>query len=111
LCAIARHKIVDSYRAGRLEEAARRELQLERFELLDEDIEEINELAASGNCPVRSALSALTEVERTAVIERVVLEREYAQIAERTGSSQATVRQRVSRGLARLRSEIGAELK
>jgi len=106
LCGIARHKIIDSYRAGRLEEAARYELRLERIEPDDADIEAINNLAA-GDAAVQRALSALSEPEREAVIERVVLERDYADIAERTNSSEAAVRQRVSRALARLRKEIG----
>lgn len=106
LCGIARHKIIDSYRAGRLEEAARSELRLERIDPDDADIDAINELDA-GDSPVQRALDLLSEPERQAVIERVVLEREYGDIAERTNSSETAIRKRVSRALARLRQEIG----
>jgi len=49
--------------------------------------------------------------ERAAVIERVVLERDYAEIARDASTSEAVARKRVSRGLARLRKEIGAHTK
>jgi DNA-directed RNA polymerase specialized sigma24 family protein len=44
-------------------------------------------------------------------VERVVLERDYSQIAHDTHNSQAAVRKRVSRGLARLRREMGGQAK
>lgn len=105
---IAQHKIIDSYRAGRLQDEARRKLKLERIELTMDDRHAIDRLAAF-DAPLHMALDHLTVQEREAVIERVVLERDYAHIAERTNSSQAMVRKRVSRGLARLRREIGAQ--
>lgn len=110
LCGIARHKIIDSYRAGRLQDEARQQLQLERIAVEDADLDAIDRLAGV-EAPLHSALDQLSVEERAAVVERVVLERDYAQIAHDTQNSEAAVRKRVSRGLARLRKEMGAQTK
>ena len=110
LCGIARHKIIDSYRAGRLQNEARQQLQLERIALEDADLDAIDRLAGV-EAPLHAALDQLSVEERAAVVERVVLERDYAQIAHDTQNSEAAVRKRVSRGLARLRKEMGAQTK
>jgi RNA polymerase sigma factor (sigma-70 family) len=103
---IARHKIIDSYRDGRLQDQARTQLGLERIELQEGDRRAIERLAAF-ETPLHMALEKLSPDEREAVIARVVLEHEYAVIAQRSGSSEPAVRQRVTRGLRRLRQEIG----
>lgn len=110
LFGIARHKIVDSYRAGRSQDQARQQLRLERVVPNDADLGAIDRLAGVG-APVHAALEQLRPEEREAILERVVLERDYSQIAEHLASSQALVRKRVSRGLARLRKQLGAETK
>jgi RNA polymerase sigma factor (sigma-70 family) len=46
-----------------------------------------------------AALEALSPDQREAVGQRVLLDREYAEVAARLGISEATVRKRVSRGL------------
>jgi len=107
LCGIARFKIIDSYRSSRVQDVACQQLQLERIVLESDDLAEIDRLA--GGAPLHAALDQLSVEERTAVVERVVLERDYTQIARDTDSSQAAVRKRVSRGLARLRKEMGAQ--
>jgi RNA polymerase sigma-70 factor (ECF subfamily) len=104
---IARHKIVDSYRAGRLEDSAREQLGLQPITLNNEDLETIDRLGGADS-PVHGALEQLTADERAAVLERVVLARGYDEIAARTHTSEAVARKRVSRGLARLRREMGA---
>jgi RNA polymerase sigma-70 factor (ECF subfamily) len=110
LCGIARHKIIDSYREGRLQDEARQQLQLERIALEDVDLDAIDRLAGV-EAPLHAALDQLGAKERAAVVERVVLDRDYAQIAHATHHSQAAVRKRVSRGLARLRKEMGVQTK
>jgi RNA polymerase sigma factor (sigma-70 family) len=107
---IARHKIVDSYRAGRLEDGARHELQLQRIAPTDQELDAIDRLGGSAS-PVHAALEHLSAEERDAVVERVVLARDYAEIADRARTSEEVARKRVSRGLARLRKEMGAEVK
>jgi RNA polymerase sigma factor (sigma-70 family) len=106
LCGIARHKIIDSYRTGRLEDVARQELRLVRIAPTDKDLEAIDRIGGV-DAPVHAALEQLSPQEREAVVERVVLGRDYDEIARRTQTSPSAARKRVSRGLARLRREIG----
>jgi RNA polymerase sigma-70 factor (ECF subfamily) len=57
----------------------------------------------SGEAVVREWLDGLPQSERDAVRRRVLDDASYAQIAAELSCSQAVVRQRVSRGLSRLR--------
>jgi RNA polymerase sigma factor (sigma-70 family) len=106
LCGIARFKIIDSYRTARLQDTARQQSGLERIALEDDDVEAIDRLAGV-DAPLHAALEQLSEEERAAVIERVVLGRDYAQIACDAHSSPSAIRKRVSRGLSRLREQMG----
>jgi RNA polymerase sigma factor (sigma-70 family) len=110
LVGIARHKIADSCRAGSVQDQARQQLRLERIVPDDGDVRAIDELAG-GDAPAHVALEQLGREEREAILERVVLEREYSEIAEHTASSEAAIRKRVSRGLARLRKQLEPETK
>jgi RNA polymerase sigma-70 factor (sigma-E family) len=56
------------------------------------------------------ACQALPEAQRTAVVLRYYEQLEYAEIASLTGVREGSVRSRVSRGIAALRSELGEEL-
>jgi RNA polymerase sigma factor (sigma-70 family) len=107
LIGIARHKLIDSYRRGRAEDAARRELGLVRVPLTDDDIARIDRLGADGQ--VATALEELSPDERRAIIERIVLERDYEQVARDAHRSAIVIRKRVSRGLARLRDAMGVK--
>jgi RNA polymerase sigma-70 factor (ECF subfamily) len=51
---------------------------------------------------LRALVDDLPIEQREAVLARVVDERGYEEIAAQAGCSQATIRQRVSRGLSRL---------
>lgn len=53
------------------------------------------------------ACRLLPEVQRTAVVLRFYEQLEYAEIAALTGVREGSVRSRVSRGLATLRTELG----
>lgn len=53
------------------------------------------------------ACRALPEAQRTAVVLRYYEQLEYAEIAAVTGVREGSVRSRVSRGLATLRTELG----
>ncbi|MCD4525480.1 SigE family RNA polymerase sigma factor [Nocardioides sp. cx-173] len=55
------------------------------------------------------ACRALPEAQRTAVVLRYYEQLEYAEIAALTGVREVSVRSRVSRGLAALRTELGEE--
>ncbi|HEU0249338.1 MAG TPA: RNA polymerase sigma factor [Solirubrobacteraceae bacterium] len=106
LYGIARNKLRESLRAGKVEEAARRKLGMERVALQDGDIERVEERAASGHAALEHELAALPAPMREALLARLVEELEYEQIAERMGCSEQLVRQRVHRGLTRLRAAL-----
>ena len=101
---IALNKLRQSRRRGRVEDRARRRLAIEPEELLDSDLERVDELASQPG-----ALALLDELpprQRDAVLEHVVQERSYAEIAAELRCSELVVRQNVSRGLSRLRRQL-----
>jgi RNA polymerase sigma factor (sigma-70 family) len=108
LIGIARHKLLDSYRAGAAQDEARRALGIARIAAEDDDLRAIDELGG-GPGSVAVALEHLPESERRAVIERVVNDRDYTELAREAGRSPTVMRQRVSRGLRRLRSTTRLE--
>jgi len=107
---IARNKLLDSRRRGRVEDATRRKLGMASLAIEDDDLRRVEELAAVGQ--VARSLSAVVEHlpadERTAIQARVVDERAYEEIAAELRCSESVVRQRVSRGLARVRARLAA---
>lgn len=108
LMQIASHKLVDSYRHSRVQDAARLSLNMPPLVLDDDDLRWIDRIAANEQGVV-SALERLSAQERDAIVARIVQERDYEQIAATGGESQAAVRKRVSRALARLRQDIEAQ--
>jgi RNA polymerase sigma-70 factor (ECF subfamily) len=105
LFAIAEHKLSHSKRRGRVEDRARRRLRMEPLVLDDEDLERIERLGATAAAV--GLLDGLPVEQRAAVRARVLEERSYEQIAKELKCSQSVVRKRVSRGLARLREQLG----
>lgn len=103
LIGIARNLLLDAVRHGRVADASRRRLGMERIVVEDAQLELIE--CESGSELTR-ALRDLPADQRDA-IERHVLEDEpYAAIAVGIGCSEQVVRKRVSRGLATLRRRI-----
>jgi RNA polymerase sigma-70 factor (ECF subfamily) len=109
LYGIARHKLADSIRRQKIEDRARRELDLPALTLTDEDLERVEVRAAAGAMDLERALDLLSPEIRAAVVARVVDEREYREIAARMQCSEQVVRQRVHRGLTRLRAGLGEQ--
>ncbi|HTY98122.1 MAG TPA: RNA polymerase sigma factor [Solirubrobacteraceae bacterium] len=105
---IARNKLIDSYRSARVANGARAKLGSARLAVDDEELERIDRLA-DGGLPASQALERLTGDEREAIVQRIVHEHDYEQIAFDAGESETTVRKRVSRGLTRLREQMGAQ--
>jgi RNA polymerase sigma-70 factor (ECF subfamily) len=103
---IARNKLRDSLRRGRVEDEARRRLALEPVVLQDEALERVEERAARGDAVLEAALAELSETIREPLLARVVDEDSYASIAAALGCSEQVVRQRVHRGLTALRAEL-----
>lgn len=104
---IARNVLRASQRRGRVQDRTRRRLGLEAIELSDSDLEEteaIGEMAGGG---VVALVELLPGGEREAVKARIVDERGYGEIAAELRCSELVVRKRVSRGLGRLRRQLG----
>jgi RNA polymerase sigma-70 factor (ECF subfamily) len=106
LFSIARYKLIDSRRRGRVEDAARLELQMQPLYLDDQDLDQIEAIASSGES--LELIAGLPEDQRAAIQARVVEERGYPEIAHELGCSEAVVRKRVSRGLRTLRVGLDA---
>lgn len=109
LFAIARNKLADAARRGAVADRARRRLGMEPVPLMDADLERVEalaDLAASGADGVLRLVAALPADQRAAVVARVLDERDYPEIARELRCSEAVVRKRVSRGLARLRAQL-----
>jgi RNA polymerase sigma factor (sigma-70 family) len=101
LFGIARNKVIDSARRGRVDAHARKLLELEPLVLDDRDLGRINELGAE-----EALLGALPSDLSHAVRARVLDELEYAEIARGLDLSEQVVRKRVSRGLTKLRARL-----
>ncbi|MDQ6607792.1 MAG: RNA polymerase sigma factor [Actinomycetota bacterium] len=101
---IAQNKLRESRRRGRVEDRARRRLAFEPEALDDGDIARVEQLASGSG--VVELVDQLPEGQRAAVHSRVVDGRGYAEIAEELNCSELVVRQRVSRGLSRLRDQL-----
>jgi RNA polymerase sigma-70 factor (ECF subfamily) len=108
LFAIADHKLRDSRRRGRVEASARHTLGHQPLLLDDEDLERVEELASLDDDGARleRLLGELPDTQRAAVCARVLDERSYAAIATELRCSEAVVRQRVHRGLRRLKQRL-----
>lgn len=103
---IARHKVLMSWRRGRVEARARQRLGLEPVELDDLALERIEQLADAGVGRLEQMLEQLPPMEREAVRWHVVDEVGYEEIAKQLNCSEMVVRKRVSRGLGRLRNQL-----
>jgi RNA polymerase sigma factor (sigma-70 family) len=111
LFSIANHKLASSRRRGRVEDRARRRLRMEALVLTDEALERVEALADAQRSAeaVRQSLDRLPPDQQVAVLQRVVDERPYDEIARDLRCSEAVVRQRVSRGLGALRAGLSKE--
>jgi RNA polymerase sigma-70 factor (ECF subfamily) len=107
LLAIAEHKLIDSYRRGRVEDAARRRLAMRPTVVDDESLRAIEELTKE--TPALELVGSLPAEQQAAVTGRVIEDRSYSELAAHLGCSEQVVRKRVSRGLGSLRGRIGGK--
>jgi RNA polymerase sigma-70 factor (ECF subfamily) len=105
LLGIARNKLLESRRRKRIEDSARRRLGLEPISLSDSDLERVEDLASRDES-ILALLAGLPEAQRAALTGRVLQERSYGEIASELRCSESVVRQRVSRALKSLRSQL-----
>jgi RNA polymerase sigma factor (sigma-70 family) len=108
LFGIAQHKLAKSRRRGRVEDRARRLLRMAPLAIEDEDLERVERLCG-GDEALTSLLDGLRADQRDAVRARILDGRSYEEIAVELRCSPAVVRKRVSRGLARIREQLGEE--
>jgi len=106
LFGIARNKLRESLRRQRVADAARRRLRMEPLLLDDVNLQRVEERASSGAADLARALEELPEATRAALLARLVEEQEYSEIALRLHCSEQVARQRVHRGLKRLRAGL-----
>jgi RNA polymerase sigma-70 factor (ECF subfamily) len=104
LFGIAHHKLIDSYARGRVEDDARRRLGMQPVVLDTGDLELIEQIDQDNI--VQALVDSLPADQRAALQERVLAERDYPEIARELCCSESVVRKRVSRGLARLRTQL-----
>jgi RNA polymerase sigma factor (sigma-70 family) len=110
LLTMAGSRLIDSIRRGKVEDQARRRLGMPPRALTDRDLERIEELVdLSRGLGAEALVADLPPEQREAVLARIVYERDYGEIAAELQVSDAVVRQRVSRGLAGMRSRLEAE--
>jgi RNA polymerase sigma-70 factor, ECF subfamily len=102
LLGIARNKLFESYRRGRVEAAARQRLHLEPLVLDDNDLALVDELSETDI--VAQLADVLPADQLEALRLRVIDERGYEEIARDLECSEAVVRKRVSRALQTLRT-------
>jgi RNA polymerase sigma factor (sigma-70 family) len=105
LLTLARNKLVDSLRRGKVDAAARRELGIPPATLDDDDIARIEELASSDGRLLALA-HGLPSDQWEALNARVLDERTYPEIAQSLGCSELVARKRVSRALKTLRAAL-----
>jgi RNA polymerase sigma factor (sigma-70 family) len=105
LLGIGRNKLRESHRRGRVEDSARRRLGVQPAAITDRDLERVEELASLDE-EIMGLVADLPAEQRTALVSRVIEERSYDEIASELRCSEMAVRQRVSRGLRTLRSQM-----
>jgi RNA polymerase sigma factor (sigma-70 family) len=109
LFGIVHHQMSAYRRRGAVEARAQRRLAMERVVLDEQDVALLDQLAVE---PVASGLLAeLPPDQRDAVRGHVLRGRSYRQLSAETGVAEATLRQRVSRGLAGLRARLGGDVR
>jgi RNA polymerase sigma-70 factor (ECF subfamily) len=104
LYGIAKHELSRFFRAGGVEDRARRRLGLPNREVSDTDYERIEELIDFERVgrAIGQALTTLSDEQREAMTLRVIDQRPYSEVAEMLACTEQTARARVSRGLKRL---------
>ncbi len=111
LYGIANNKLASSLNRGRVEDRARKRLHSEPLILTDDALERVEALADAqlSSDVITDLLSRLPPEQRDAVRAHILDDRPYEEIARDLETSQAVVRQRVSRGLRTLRMNLSKE--
>ena len=105
LFGIARNVLGRSLERRRVEDKARRKLGMSPIEIGPDLVQEI--LAIEQDAAIANLLATLPAAEAGAVRARVIEGASYSELAADLQCSEQVIRQRVSRGLARLRNAEG----
>jgi RNA polymerase sigma-70 factor (ECF subfamily) len=106
LVAIARNKLLDAWRRGRVADVARRRLALEPLALGDQDLMAVDDAAAEADLLAQLA-TELPPDQLYALGAHLFDDRSYPEIAAELSCSESVIRKRVSRGLTTLRVNRG----
>jgi RNA polymerase sigma factor (sigma-70 family) len=109
LFGIAKITMLSTYRKQQSEQSARRRLGLTVDGFSDEDWEQAEARIDASLPNIVDGLEDLPRAERLAVIARILDERDYSEIAASEQATEAAIRQRVKRGLGRLRKRAERE--
>jgi RNA polymerase sigma factor (sigma-70 family) len=109
LFGIAKITLLASYRRQTSEQTARQRLGVTVRGYSDEDWEQAEARMDAALPGLVDGVQDLPPAERRAVVARVLEERDYSEIAAGEDASEAAIRQRVKRGLGRLRERMGGE--
>lgn len=109
LFGIAKITMLSTYRKQQAEQSARRRLGLSVEGFSEEDWEQVEARIDASLPNIVDGLADLPRAERLAVIARVLDERDYSEIAVSEQATEAAIRQRVKRGLGRLRKQVEME--
>jgi RNA polymerase sigma factor (sigma-70 family) len=74
------------------------------------EVVDVDELRLDGDAALLAAVRELPPKQRTAVVQRYLLDRPYAEVAAVVGCSEDAARQNVRAGLQRLRQELATEV-
>jgi RNA polymerase sigma-70 factor, ECF subfamily len=102
LLTIARNALIDSYRRGKVEDAARKRLAMEPVQIGDGDVERVLQIAAETDLLARLS-DELPPEQFAALRARILDDCGYPEIAQRLQCSEAVARKRVSRAISMLR--------
>lgn len=106
LFGIAKMTVLASYRQQRVERSARERLGHTVSGFSDGAWDEVEARIDAALPGLVDGIEDLPRAERRAVVARILEERDYAEIAASEEATEAAIRQRVKRGLARLRKQI-----
>lgn len=109
LLSIASRKLIDRHRRAAGDRHRRDALLATAPRPTDRDRDAYAALLEEDGGPALDVLADLPESQRDAIRQRVLHDRQYAEIARDLGLSEQATRQQVSRGLARLRSQLGRD--
>lgn len=109
LFGIAKITMLSSYRRQQAERSARTRLGIALPGFSDEDWEAAESRLDAALPGLIEGVEQLPRAERRAVVARVLEERDYSEIAASEQATEAAIRQRVKRGLGRLRKRMPEE--